>query len=349
VSQNGARRDDATGAPTDFTIAITGKPVLLEWSKKGTEIYYATDKKELYRVSHINDIMDLSQASYYGKFYTDVFKYTSPISSTSVNPVSPYRTTLLGKFTSQITSLSISKDGKNLALTFSSRTGNASDTLVMYNTNDASTSDYTNIVWTKKDASTLAGLKTYCSLMEMNDNKMVFVGTDNGVFYTPNIAATPPTWANVNSISDPNAKLPRVQVFDMKQQVLDAWDCYNSGQIYVATNGRGVWTTSNFIKGYFVDVQEAAERPLLQNELSIFPNPTNGNLNVRFEGFDGETANIQVMDISGRIVGGENLGKMSSGEVTHVMDLSYLPTGVYIVNVHSSSGKKRVAKLIVTK
>jgi hypothetical protein len=350
VSQSGCYTDNSSGIATTNTISIPGRPTLLEWSKGGTELYYATDDNKVYRVSHITDIMDLSQSSksnYKGKFYTDIFTYSAPISSGTLNSVSPYRTTLIGTFPKPISSISVSKDDKTLVVTL---TGTVAGAAVMSHTNDARTSDQSNIGWVTKGAATgpLQDVNTYCSIIESSDPNKVLVGTDNGVAYTDNFTSTTPTWKNINDVSATSAKLPNVQVFEMKQQTLGSNDCYNSGQIYIATYGRGIWTTSNFLRPYFVDVKEF-DRELTENSLQIFPNPANTQVTVRFAGVDGETATVQVMDISGRMVQSENLGKLGYGEVVKSIELNNLSTGIYMVNVSSSSGQKRVAKLIVTK
>lgn len=345
VSQTGVFSDDANGNPTTNTISIPGKPVLLEWSKSGTEIYYATSDNKLYRVSHITDIMDLSPSSYSGKFFTDVFKYASPINSSTLNLVSPYRTTLIGSFDKPISAISVSNDNKNLAITFNGASTGTTGT-IMYNTNDARVSDVSNIAWVNKEGTGLVNTITYCSLMEKNDNKKVFVGTDNGMYYTADITASSPTWNNIN-----NNQLPSVQIFDIKQQILDPHDCYNSGQIYVATYGRGVWINSTyFTTKYAVGVNEESSNVSVGNNLSLYPNPTNGLVNVLFNSVEGETASISIMDISGRMVKTEDIGKLnSSEEVSFAFETSDLKAGVYIVNINSNSGVKRVSKLIVTK
>ena len=350
VSQTGCYTDNSSGVATTNTISIPGKPTLLEWSKGGTEIYYATDDNKVYRVSHITDIMDLSQSSksnYGGKFYTDIFAYSAPISSGTLNPVSPYRTTLIGTFPKPISSISVSKDDKTLVVTL---TGTAAGAAVMSHTNDARTSDQSNIGWVTKGAATgpFQDVNTYCSIIESSDPEKVLVGTDNGVAYTDNFTSASPTWKNINDVSNTGAKLPNVQVFEIKQQTLGQWDCYNSGQIYIATYGRGIWTSTNFLRPFFVDVKEF-DRELTENSLQIFPNPANTQVTVRFAGVDGETATVQVMDISGRVVQSENLGKLGYGEVVKSIELNNLSTGIYMVNVAGSSGQKRVAKLIVTK
>lgn len=348
VSQSGCYSDNSSGLPTTNTINIPGKPILLEWSHGGTEIYYATDDNKLYRVSHITDIMDLSPSSYKGKLYTDVFSYANPLNANTLNPNCPYRTTLIGTFNKPISSISVSKDDKNLVVTL---TGSGSGGSVWYNSNDASKSDVSNIGWSQKgDFSTgsYTTTNTYCSMMEKDDNKKVFVGTDKGVAYTNDITSASPVWVDINSTSAAGAQLPNVQVFDIKQQVLDPWDCYNSGQIYIATYGRGIWTSSNFLRGYYTGVESAAQSDK-ESVLRLFPNPTNNQVNIEFNGIGGEQASVEVMDISGRLVLSENLGTLEYGETSHTLNLENFNSGVYLVNIKSTAGTKRVAKLVVAK
>jgi hypothetical protein len=290
--------------------------------------------------------MDLSPSSYSGKFYNDIFKYNAPINTANLNPESPFRTTLIGSFDKPVTSISVSNDNKFLALTFNSTNTGTTGT-VMYNSTDASIATEANIGWQNKSASLPSSVTiTYCSLMEKDNDKMVFVGTDNGIVYTGDISAGNPVWNDVNL--NATSLLPKVQVFDIKQQTISPWDCYNSGQIYVATNGRGVWTNGNYLKPYTVGVDEI-KKPIEGKNLMIYPNPTNGDVFVNFNGMNGETATLQVFDISGRMVHSENLGTLDSGEVTRSFSTSELSTGIYMVNVSSNSGIKRVSKLIVTK
>jgi len=351
VSQDKCLTTDANGAPTSNTINIQGKPTLIEWGKSGANLYYATDANKLYRVSYLYTLVDSTAKGYSGKKHTNVFTYSNtpaPPQYTATafftpNPRSPYRTTLLGSFSNKITSISIPQnDSLGMVLTFddSSPTG----TLVMTSTGDIRKNDFSNIGWVNKTTSAMSNLKTYCSLIELNDNNKVFVGTDNGMFYTSDISQATPTWSNVN-----NSQLPNVQIFDIKQQTLEPWNCYNSGQIYVATNGRGIWTNSSFFTPYVVAVNEIESKATFENNLALFPNPTNGTVNMLFTGIQGESAKVSLIDINGRVVQTEVLGKLNAGEINYRFETSNLATGMYIVNVTSDSGIKRVTKLIVTK
>lgn len=345
ISQSGCLTDSSNGMipKINTQIAITGTPNIIEWSKGGTELYYATSDNKLYRVSHIDDIFDLSPSSYSGKFYNDVFSYASPPNSASINPNCPFRTTLIGSFDKPITSISVTKDDKNILLTFNNPSATGSVGIVMYSGNDVRTSNINNINWTKKDDITLKDNLTYCSLIEKDDNKQVFIGTDNGIFYTSDITASNPQWVKAN-----NNQLPNVQIFDLKQQTFESHNCYNSGQIYVATNGRGVWTTGKYLANYNVGVSEISKQETGKN-LSVYPNPTNGLVNILFNGFDGEVATLNVMDLNGRTVKSEYIGTLPEQEIEYSFNTNNLTPGIYLVNVTSNSGIKRIAKLIVTK
>lgn len=342
VSQSGALTTDATGAPTNSTITIPGKPVLLEWGKGGTELYYATDDYKLYRVSYINTIMDLSASSYYGKLYNDIFKYgtNSPV-TTIPNPASPFRTTLLKDFGKPITSISIASNDSTMVVTLDD--SNPTNK-VWVSSGYIRTSDFSNINFQPKGSSTFPSSKTYCSLIEKDNKKLVFVGTENGLYYTSDI--TNPTWTSVSSGSS-TSKLPNVQIFDIKQQTMKPWECYNSGMIYVATNGRGVWKNSSYYKEQIVSVNEISS-PLRENNLALFPNPTNGNVTASFSVGADESVQLQVIDINGRLVKMDDLGKLYAGQAAYTFNTTEFSPGVYIVNISGTAGIKRVAKLIVT-
>lgn len=347
VSQSGALTTDATGAPVNTPITIPGKPTLLEWSKGGTELYYATDSNKVYRVSNINTIMDLSSASYNGKLYNDIFRYNSnPNATPVVNPVSPFRTTLLGSFTKPISSITISGRDSILMITLDDDSPNGKR--VMRSTADCRKSDFSNIGFSDKTGN-LPAAKTYCSLIEKDNVTMAFVGTDEGLYFSGDVSASTPNWAYVNTLANStNAHLPKVQVFDIKQQTMERWECYNSGKIYVATNGRGVWKNESFFKPYIVSVNELAPEKM-DAPLALFPNPTNSGVTAKFAVGDNESVSLLVMDINGRLVKQHDLGKLYSGEAIYTFDTAELTSGIYIVNISGTSGMKRVGKLIVTK
>jgi hypothetical protein len=337
--------NSATPLPT---VAVWGRPTIIEWSKSGTDLFYATDSNRVYRVSHIYTIMDSTSKCYSGKLYSGIFKYGSAVASPTnaftptLNPSSTIRTTYLGSFgKKKITSINVSANDSVVALTFDCPTR---DTLVMTNSfPDIRNCDSTNVGWTNRTGTGMTNLTTYCALLAKSNYKNAFIGTDAGMYYTDDITNATPTWSNVN-----NGQLPNVQIFDIKQQTMAPWECYNSGQIYVATNGRGIWTTNKYYSPTLVSVKEIVASASTSN-LSVYPNPTTGELNITFRAFDDEKAVMNIIDINGRVVMSDNLGRLNNGDTKHSADVSSLAAGMYIVNVTSDSGIRRVSKLVITK
>lgn len=72
------------------------------------------------------------------------------------------------------------------------------------------------------------------------------------------------------------------------------------------------------------------------NMMEVFPNPTDGLLNVRFGLKDGADMRAEVLNILGESVLGESFGKLSSGEHMKQIDLGNLGSGVYLVNLVSN-------------
>jgi hypothetical protein len=289
-------------------------------------------------------LLDSTSRNYNGKLHTNIYKFQATTAS-NTNPNSPYRTTLIGTFTAAITSINIAESNTLMALTFNDPLG----TPVMVSGGNIATTNTSNINFTPATGDLITnsganGAKVNCALIEKTfPYKKAFVGTDIGLFYTADVTVSSPSWSK--SI---NSGLPDAQIFDIKQQTMKPSECYNSGQIYVATNGRGVWLTSNFFTPLAISVKENTLTKT-ENNLSIYPNPTNGEAFVSFNSNDGETATINIMDITGKVVLTQYLGKLYNGQVSAVVDVSSLTNGIYMVSVNSTSGVKRVSKLIVSK
>jgi hypothetical protein len=351
VSGDKALTCDALGNKTNSIVTVSGKPTILEWSKRGTELYYATDANNLYRVSFLHTLLDSSSGrNYNGKLHTNIFKFLSSSTSPSINPYCPYRTTLIGSFTKEITSINIAESNTLMVVTLNDPTGIP----VLVSNGDITKTNTTNINFTSASGDLVAnsganGAKVNCALIEKTaPYKKVFVGTNIGLFYTSDVTSpasnSSPSWSK-----SVNTGLPDAQVFDIKQQTMLPWDCYNSGQIYVATNGRGVWSTSDFFTPQIVSVQENTLNNKVETNLTLYPNPTNDELFVAFNAFDSETATINILDVTGKAVLTNYTGKLYSGQVVVPIEVSSLSNGIYFVNVLSTSGVKRVAKLIITK
>ncbi|MBS1653138.1 MAG: T9SS type A sorting domain-containing protein [Bacteroidetes bacterium] len=345
---------DNMGNKTSNTLTLNGqRPTVIHWSNNGRELYFGTDQNKLYRVSYIDAILDSSSSNYNGKIHTnciDVLYAGSPVTYTNIiNNRCPYRTTYLGKFPTSISSIATSNSDSFVVVTLLNN--GAGNNVYMSNpSGDIRKVDSSNVMFY---GMSLPNRKIYCSMIEKSTNtNRILIGTDQGIYGNDNISAatnssTP--FSNANG-STAGSIMPNVQVFDIKQQKLDVGASYNSGMIYAATNGLGVWTNKAFFAQSYVGINEQAiKQNNKDNNLTIFPNPSSSLVNVKFNSSAGENATLSVMDINGRIVLTEKLGKLYEGEVVHTFDASQLTSGVYFVTINSQLEIKRVGKLIITK
>jgi len=81
-------------------------------------------------------------------------------------------------------------------------------------------------------------------------------------------------------------------------------------------------------------------------ELNMYPNPTDGNAFINFSSAKSESAQLRVMDITGKLVLQENFG-INSGENQHSLDFSKLTEGVYIMFFESASKQRGVTKIVI--
>lgn len=88
------------------------------------------------------------------------------------------------------------------------------------------------------------------------------------------------------------------------------------------------------------------ELDILEKAMVFYPNPTNGLVTVTLSGdIDAQMVeNIHVFNAQGSIVKTENLGKAGTRRTS--VDMTNLPSGVYLVHLHLSDGQNVTKKLI---
>ncbi|MFN5386241.1 MAG: T9SS type A sorting domain-containing protein [Bacteroidota bacterium] len=77
------------------------------------------------------------------------------------------------------------------------------------------------------------------------------------------------------------------------------------------------------------------------NTLTLFPNPSMGELNLILDLSDEEKVQIEVYDLSGRNVQTLNMGRLTSGKHYLKLDTSEYRQGVYLIK--SFTEKKTIA------
>ncbi|MCZ2443375.1 MAG: T9SS type A sorting domain-containing protein [Flavobacteriales bacterium] len=115
---------------------------------------------------------------------------------------------------------------------------------------------------------------------------------------------------------------------------------FNGTYCLVATNSAGCYDTSNCISFYL----SIDENPFTANHVSLYPNPSNGLINITMDYMDADIE-INLIDITGKVVMQTSVSN-PSGFFNHTIDLSMLSKGMYWVELRSG-GFRRTEKIIL--
>ncbi len=74
----------------------------------------------------------------------------------------------------------------------------------------------------------------------------------------------------------------------------------------------------------------AVDNPVRKHSISLFPNPTSGDLTLQFKGTTPKAGQLKILDLWGRVV---HLQTLTPGQQEHTFSLSSLPGSVYFVKV----------------
>lgn len=343
IAGKNSRIDDVGGVPSNTVAAILGTTVTrLEWAPNGSCIYFSTKLNDttfyFYRISHLEWLGDSAAADYSGLLSSDID------SLGFARKFVPQRTTPLGKFKYPITSIAVTADNMNVMITCGSYKNNAGT--VYYSNSDVRTMNMNNTDasnFTAKNGTGLGFFPAYSCLFEKGDNKRVLVGTELGIYSTTDITQPSPTW-----VQETGGNFPNVPVFQLKQQTLPPWLCYNSGVIYAATHGRGIWSTDKFFTPYAIGIEEH-NATVSASGIVVYPNPASDAINVSFKSNSDASYKVTVYDINGRIMMTDNTSKLMEGNQLITLNTAHLTSGVYFISVIGSNNFTANSKLIITR
>lgn len=72
---------------------------------------------------------------------------------------------------------------------------------------------------------------------------------------------------------------------------------------------------------------------MLADQVSVYPNPTDGLLNIAFQTGNAQKVNVRVYNVMGQLVMTEQYNKVAAGRNNLTLDLTELKTGIYMVEV----------------
>jgi hypothetical protein len=168
-------------------------------------------------------------------------------------------------------------------------------------------------------------------LFDKNNPSRILAGTEYGVWVSDDLGIS---W------EEASVGMGRVPVYALRQQnttneQLDGLpfniEVLNPGGIYAGTFGKGLYYIGDFILGVD-DIQTTlSDKPFF--DLTIFPNPTADAAKVKLNLTKTASVTLEIMDMSGRLVYRDMVGKLAAGERVISIPVNQFENGNYILNV----------------
>ena len=315
-----------------------GDPLCMGISADGDNMFVGMKNGRFYRVSNLNSVIDETS----GTITDSLFAVTT---TEIVLPID-------GQC---VTSVCVDPFDNNKVIVTCGNYGN--DAYVFYSTN--AMSDAPTFVSKQNN---LQKMPVYSSLIAYDysnaDGSVTgpyyILGTERGIYTSQSI--NNPNWTADSHM------MGEVPVMELKQQLLyhedeqtvnitdegafvtDYPGVHNTGIVYAATYGRGVFRCENF-KKCFTSVPEipAVEEVVTVN---MYPNPVRGEATVSFNMVDNGTVSYQVFDLSGRMVMNQNAGRFAEGQQEIRINTENLSTGSYILRLNQGASTSCVKFLV---
>lgn len=81
----------------------------------------------------------------------------------------------------------------------------------------------------------------------------------------------------------------------------------------------------------------------VEENISIFPNPTNGILNLRFDTYNYKNYTVKLVNVNGQVVFNQEIG--AAANAVETLDFTGMATGLYMLNITSNDGKVNTYKV----
>ncbi len=309
---------DFSKLPKWFKIAnIEGNPSSMAYSSDVNYLFVGTQDGKVYRIANIALANDSIRAE---------VTSTSCIISTSLIQ------TFAGR---NVTSISVDpSNSKNILVTLG---GYGNDNFVYYSSNALDQTPAFSSV-----QGNLPKMPVYSSLFEMSSSDVI-IGTDFGIYTTRSLGANTVWTAENNGMG----ALP---IMSIRQQTasrpfVDGMGTItNKGAIYIATHGNGI-----FENKLYVGMDEIINKTTnSNNKLVIYPNPVQDQINLNILTSKASSAVANIYDLRGNIVSTHNLGNLSKGNNSVMIQATDLKIGTYLIQVIIGSEVQK-AKFVVVK
>ena len=304
--------------------AFSGTVQTLEWGGIN-HLYVATTSGVLWRVSGLGQVVNFEQD-------IDSLVVSSSTWTCSKNTQSPIKIEKIAGFSGRaITSISVDPTNPDrIAVTLGNYGVN---THVYYCTNattcGASTTASNFTVLPNIASPVYASTFVQTSYNQQNPNYLL-IGTETGVRSID--LNSPTSWSNegLNSLGI----FPNVPTFMLRQQTLGNWECYNSGVIYAATHGRGIFKSNAYYSPLAVSVPEIeANDKASVKTVKVFPNPASDFTTLNFTLADEFNISVSVYDLKGSKIKTITCGRLNKGVQNINISLEGISKGTYIIGL----------------
>ncbi|MGB0805985.1 MAG: T9SS type A sorting domain-containing protein [Salibacteraceae bacterium] len=295
------------GTPTFTSVDVWGSssstsPTCMEFSKDGNHLYIGGNNGQIVRLSGLNDWYSGDDPAVVLDKKVIFNGGGAAVSGINIHPTDPEKLLVtLGGY------------------------GTASHVFEMFNAQ----SDVSNTPANRVDISgDLPDFPVYDPEYNVNNPSQVLIGTELGLWVSDDITAGSVAW------TDQSGVMGNVPVLDVRQQRLPHNEAANYGQFYLGTFGRGIWMT-----GDLVSVEEnwnEMGNGLAIESLTMFPNPVNGISTLSFEMAQSGLAEVQVYDISGKLIFAQSQS-FDAGTARFEINSSNMPSGTYFATVKAGS------------
>ena len=303
-----------------------GDPLSMDITADGDNMFVGFKDGKFFRISGMNGVVDDATGTIGNEsFAVTVTKITLPIDGQCV------------------TSVAVDPRDNNKVIVTCGNYGNTD--YVFYSTN--AMSDEPTFV---SKQGNLPKMPVYSSVIDMETGDVI-IGTERGIYRTKNLS----TWT-----FDGEA-MGEIPVMELKQQrayredaitvnhtdegdfVTEYPGVKNTGIIYAATYGRGIFRCENYKR----DFTGVSENTVSDNvNVSMYPNPVSSQATLNFDLKESCNVSYQVFDMTGRMVMNQNMGRMAEGEHQIQLNAENLSSGSYILRFNQGAKSNSVKFMV---
>ncbi|MFC2114641.1 T9SS type A sorting domain-containing protein [Bacteroidota bacterium] len=153
---------------------------------------------------------------------------------------------------------------------------------------------------------------------QSSNNDTIIIGTELGVYSTTNGGTT---WTEENT-----GMMDRAPVFMIRQYKKSPWS--KSYTFFIGSHGMGIFEETTLDPA---GIKESKRQ--IAEKLSIFPNPVNDHMNIRFNLNNNKNLIAEIYSLNGAMVKTLPINNAHSGMNQYVVNTSDMKSGIYIIRL----------------